>query len=67
VENAALDVYSGVLPACANYMPGAALAGKTAELVDYTKGTCTPNGGELVGKLELANQVTVCCQSSSAM
>lgn len=65
VENAALDVYSGVLPACANYMPGAALAGKTAEIINYTKGSCTPSGGELVGKLELANQVTVCCLSSA--
>jgi hypothetical protein len=66
-ENASGETYAGMLPACHDFMPGTALAGKTADIINYTKGTCTPNGGELVGKLELANQVTVCCQSSSAM
>jgi len=64
VENAAVDIYAGMAPACTDLMPGVALAGKTAELVNYTKGSCTPNGGELGGDLKLDYPVTVCCYSS---
>lgn len=51
--------------ACIDLMPGVALAGKSAALVDYTKGTCTPTGGAPVGDLKLDGQVTVCCPSTS--
>lgn len=63
VENkVTTDMVSG---ACTDLAPGIALAGKSAELLDYTKGSCTPTGGELVGDLALAGQVTVCCQSTT--
>lgn len=63
-EVAANDVSAGMIgPACYALNSGIALAGKSAELLDYTKGSCTPTGGELVGDLALAGQVTVCCQS----
>ena len=61
-ENAANDVYSGMNPApCKDYNPGEPLVSKTAEIVSYTKGSCSPTGGELKGDLMLAGQVTVCC------
>lgn len=46
---------------CWDFASGEALAGKAAEIVGYTKGSCTPNGGELVGKVKLDKQVTICC------
>lgn len=64
-ENAAFDVYANMVPACHDYMPGVALAGKTAEIVNYTKGSCTPNGGEIKGDVMLGGQVTVCCSAST--
>jgi hypothetical protein len=61
-ENAANDVYASMSPACHDYMPGVALAGKTAEVIDYTKGSCAPTGGKLEGDLMLADQRTICCR-----
>lgn len=60
-ENAAADVYASMMSACHDYMPGVALASKTAEILDYTKGSCAPTGGELKGDVMLSGQVTVCC------
>ncbi len=60
-ENAAFDIYANMIPACHDYMPGVALGGKTAEILDYTKGSCAPSGGELKGDVMLGGQVTVCC------
>jgi len=51
--------------ACTVLDPGVALAGKTTELLDYTKGSCTPTGGKPIGDLKLDGQVTVCCQSTT--
>lgn len=64
-ENVAGDVYASMAPACHDYMPGVALGGKTAEILDYKKGSCTPNGGELKGDVMLSGQVTVCCSAST--
>lgn len=60
-QNAELDIYAGMIPPCNDYMPGVALAGKSAELIAYTKGTCAPSGGEVVGDLSLDKPATVCC------
>lgn len=66
IEVGALDISAGMMgPACYPLAPGVALVGKTAELLNYTKGTCTPMGGELVGDLKLDGQVTVCCASTT--
>lgn len=64
-ENAANDVYASMLPACHDYMPGVALGGKTAEILNYTKGACMPTGGEIKGDLMLSGEVTVCCSAST--
>lgn len=54
-----------MIGACHDYMPGVALASKTAEIIDYTKGSCAPTGGEIKGDLVLSGQVTVCCSAST--
>ena len=54
-----------MVPACYALDPGIALSGKSAELLNYTKGSCAPTGGELVGDLKLDGQVTVCCHSTT--
>jgi hypothetical protein len=64
-ENAANDVYANMIGACHDYMPGVALASKAAEILNYTKGSCAPTGGELKGDLVLGGQVTVCCSAST--
>jgi len=56
---------AGMMPSpCLDYMSGEPVAGKTAEITGYTKGSCAPTGGEVIGKLVLDQQVTVCCYSS---
>lgn len=60
-ENAANDIYAGMVPPCYDYMPGVALSGKTGEIQEYTKGTCMPSGGKTTGKLVLEKPATVCC------
>lgn len=64
-ENAAGDIYANMISACHDYMPGVALAGKTAALIDYTKGSCAPTGGESTGALALQQPHTVCCYAST--
>jgi len=65
-ENVAGDVYTGMMPSpCHDYNGGEALVGKTAEIVNYSKGSCVPNGGEISGDLMLGGQVTVCCSAST--
>lgn len=65
-ENHAADISAGMMPApCVDLDPGVALAGKTAEVLSYTKGACAPSGGELVGKVDLQGAVTVCCHAST--
>jgi len=48
-------------PPCRDFMGGTALASKSAEIVEYTKGTCTPGGGDVEGELVLGEAMTVCC------
>ncbi|MDC0742570.1 hypothetical protein [Polyangium mundeleinium] len=55
------QVTAGMTAPCNDVMPGAPLSGKTAELLNYTKGTCIPSGGEVVGELSLDKPITVCC------
>ncbi len=65
-EIGGLDVSAGMMTApCYSLDPGIALSGKTAEILDYTKGSCTPTGGKVVGDVKLDNQVTICCHSST--
>ncbi len=66
-EVGAVDIYPDMMgPACTALGPGVALAGKTAELINYTKGSCVATGGELIGELKLeGREVTVCCNSST--
>jgi hypothetical protein len=58
-------ISAGMIAPCADIMPGTQLSGKTAELLHYTKGTCTPSGGEVVGELSLDKPVTVCCPGAT--
>ncbi len=48
---------------CTYLDPGIALSGKTAEILDYTKGSCAPTGGKLEGDVWVDGEVTVCCRS----
>jgi hypothetical protein len=60
------NVTTNMAPAaCSDLDPSFALAGKSAEVLNYTKGTCVPTGGKSIGDLKLDGQVTVCCQSTS--
>ncbi|TKD13078.1 hypothetical protein [Polyangium fumosum] len=59
-------VYAGMDAPCHDFMPGTQLSGKTAELLNYTKGTCTPTGGAVVGELTLDKPVTVCCAAPAS-
>jgi hypothetical protein len=63
-ENAAADVYAGMMAPCHEYMAGVALSGKTAEVQEYTKGTCAPSTGGVHGDLILEQPATVCCFAS---
>ncbi|MDI1450805.1 hypothetical protein [Polyangium sp. 6x1] len=60
------EVSAGMIAPCHDVMPGAPLSGKTADLLNYTKGTCMPSGGEVVGDLVLANAATVCCAAATS-
>jgi hypothetical protein len=59
-------VSAGMQPdPCDDLDPGIALAGKMAEISNYTNGSCAPNGGDPVGEIKLDKQVTVCCLSTA--
>jgi hypothetical protein len=61
-----IDVSTDMSIGCsASLMPGAALSGKSAEVLDYQLGTCMPTGGELDGDLILADATTFCCLGPS--
>jgi hypothetical protein len=51
---------------CHDFMPGTPLSGKSAEIVEYTSGACTPSGGDVQGKLVLDNPVTIYALNLSA-
>jgi len=57
------DVSEGMTAPCDDFMPGTSLAGKTAQVTNYTKGTCTPSGGDVQGDLKLEQPATICCSS----
>ncbi|TKD02722.1 hypothetical protein [Polyangium fumosum] len=59
------QVTAGMTAPCNDVMPGAPLSGKTAELLNYTKGACPPSGGEVVGELSLDKPITVCCPAAT--
>lgn len=48
--------------ACFDLPDGTALAGKRAELVDVTPGTCAPTGGEVIGQVQPVKPVRFCCE-----
>ncbi|MDC3956695.1 hypothetical protein [Polyangium jinanense] len=62
----ARPISAGMVAPCDDFMPGTQLSGKTAELLNYTKGTCTPSGGQVVGELTLDKPVTVCCRAATS-
>jgi len=53
IEKVAVDVSTGMI--------APQLSGKTAEVLEYTKGACTPNGGDVEGELVQLDPVTICC------
>jgi hypothetical protein len=57
----AVEVSAGMMEPCLDVMPGEPFAAKSAELLAYVKGTCTPNGGEVMGELLVEQPATVCC------
>ncbi len=59
-------IYAGMIAPCIPLMPGTQLSGKAAELLNYTKGTCTPGGGEAIGELTLDKPATVCCAAPTS-
>ena len=60
------NVSEGMVAPCHDFMPGIQLSGKTAELLNYTKGICAPSGGEIVGELTLDKPATVCCRAATS-
>lgn len=58
--NVSLDMGQNCFP----IMSGVALAGKSADVLDYKAGACEPSGGELVGDLVLDDARTFCCRTS---
>lgn len=65
-ELASMTVTSTLTDACVNLPLGAALGGKTAEVVSYEPGICTPSGGELIGEPLTEWPVTYCCRPEIA-
>ncbi|MDC3958177.1 hypothetical protein KEG38_30240 [Polyangium jinanense] len=59
-------VHAGDPTLCMDLSPGAGLAAKSATLLTYERGTCTPEGGQAVGELVLSNARTFCCLDASA-
>ncbi len=59
--NISLDMGTNCFP----LMSGVALAGKTADVLEYKPGACEPAGGELTGDLILNDARTFCCRSSA--
>ncbi|MRG98629.1 hypothetical protein [Polyangium spumosum] len=62
-EKLAADVSTGMIAPCLDFMPGTQLSGKTAAVLEYTKGACTPSGGTAEGELVLLDPVTICCSA----
>ncbi len=56
-----VNLSPGMVNDCFPLMPGVALSGKAAELLDYKPGTCEPQGSEPVGDVVLADATTFCC------
>lgn len=51
---------------CFPLMSSVALAGKSADVLEYKPGACEPSGGELIGDVVLANERTFCCRTSAS-
>jgi hypothetical protein len=60
-ELTSMTITSTLTDACVNVPLGAALGSKTAEIVSYQAGTCTPSGGEVIGEPLTEWPVTYCC------
>ncbi|MDC0748664.1 hypothetical protein [Polyangium mundeleinium] len=63
IEKEAADVSTGMTAPCKDLMPGTQLSSKSAAILEYTKGACTPSGGNAEGELVLLEPVTVCCSA----
>ncbi|MDI1476429.1 hypothetical protein [Polyangium sp. y55x31] len=66
IEEAAFNVSSGMSSPCHDLMAGTQLLGKSAEVLDYMKGACTPSGGDVEGEVVLTDPVTVCCYAPTS-
>lgn len=54
-------VSSDMPPPCHDLMSGISLGSKKAEVIERMPGTCTPQGGEPTGKVEMGKPFTFCC------
>lgn len=59
-----VDVSTAMGAQCFPLMSGVALAGKSADVLEYKSGSCEPTGGVLSGDLVLDDARTFCCRSS---
>lgn len=53
-------VSTNMTPACHDFLAGDALTGQSAEITEYTKGTCAPHR-EIKGDVQLVEPATICC------
>jgi hypothetical protein len=44
-------------------MSGISLGSKKAEVIERLPGTCSPQGGESTGEIEMEKPITFCCLS----
>jgi len=61
-----VDVSTAMGAQCFPIMSGVALAGKSADVLDYKPGACEPTGGELSGEMILTDARTFCCRNSAS-
>jgi hypothetical protein len=64
-EHAAITISAATSGTCVNLIPGAGLGSKSAELLSYTPGTCTPIGG-VTGEVKAEQPVTFCCSGAAS-
>ncbi len=59
--NISLDMGSD----CHLLMSAVALAGKSADVLEYKPGVCEPSGGELLGQVVVTDATTFCCRTAT--
>jgi len=56
-------VSSDMSAPCYDLMSGISLGSKKAEVIERLPGTCSPQGGESTGEIEMEKPITFCCLS----